>query len=211
MLYSSELIRRTVLFLFYYYYLFMNVLRIREDPRNVLCLSVGAWDRTKKPAAPARRAWKGSRRRWWRPWWRSWTSPPSAPWPPPPPPSAPAPVTSSPFSPLSTSSYPSLSSPSSLFFFPNFPISFSSFFQDTAPSGDLLRPLLPPNPYLTTLKLDCSRLDDSAIAFLLKPSLHDLSLHNCADFSGRLLSEIGNRCKDLRFPLSHVPHRSLSQ
>ncbi|WVY97157.1 hypothetical protein V8G54_029308 [Vigna mungo] len=69
---------------------------------------------------------------------------------------------------------------------------------DTAPSGDMLRPLLPPNPYLTTLKLDCSRLDDSAIAFLLKPSLQDLSLHNCADFSGRLLSEIGNRCKDLR-------------
>nr|KYP69212.1 F-box/LRR-repeat protein 10 [Cajanus cajan] len=69
---------------------------------------------------------------------------------------------------------------------------------DVAPSAHFLRPLLPPNPYLTALKLDCARLDDSAIAFLLKPSLHHLSLHNCADFSGRLLSEIGTRCSDLR-------------
>lgn len=73
--------------------------------------------------------------------------------------------------------------------------------QDTAPSGDLLRPLLPPNPYLTSLKVDCGRLDDSAIALLVKPSLHELCLHNCADFSGKLLSEIGTRCKDLRFAL----------
>ncbi|KAJ6395641.1 hypothetical protein OIU77_020823 [Salix suchowensis] len=34
---------------------------------------------------------------------------------------------------------------------------------DIAPSIDLLRPLLPPNPYLKSLKLDCARLDDSAI------------------------------------------------
>ncbi|XP_027365939.1 F-box/LRR-repeat protein 10 [Abrus precatorius] len=69
---------------------------------------------------------------------------------------------------------------------------------DIAPSAKLLRPLLPPNPYLTSLKVECGGLDDSAISFLLKPSLHDLSLHNCVDFSGKLLSEIGNRCKDLR-------------
>ncbi|KAK7343319.1 hypothetical protein VNO77_11974 [Canavalia gladiata] len=69
---------------------------------------------------------------------------------------------------------------------------------DIAPSVDLLAPLLPPNPYLTILKLDCARLDDSSISFLLKPSLHDLCLHNCADFSGKLLSEIGTRCRDLR-------------
>ncbi|KAJ6906848.1 hypothetical protein NC652_024295 [Populus alba x Populus x berolinensis] len=30
---------------------------------------------------------------------------------------------------------------------------------DIAPSIDLLRPLLPPNPYLKSLKLDCGRLD----------------------------------------------------
>lgn len=79
---------------------------------------------------------------------------------------------------------------------------FFFFSQDIAPSGDLLRPLLPPNPYLKSLKVDCGRLDDSAISLLLKPSLHELSLHNCADFSGKLLSEIGTRCKDLRFACS---------
>ncbi|XP_061337454.1 F-box/LRR-repeat protein 10 [Gastrolobium bilobum] len=78
-------------------------------------------------------------------------------------------------------------------FLPNFHL------LDIAPSGDLLRPLLPPNnPYLKSLKVDCGRLDDSAIALLVKPSLHELCLHNCADFSGKLLSEIGTRCKDLR-------------
>ena len=83
---------------------------------------------------------------------------------------------------------------SSLFFL------FFSFcvFQDIAPSGELLRPLLLPNPYLKSLKVDCGRLDYSAISLLLKPSLHELCLHNCADFSGKLLSEIGTRCKDLR-------------
>lgn len=61
-----------------------------------------------------------------------------------------------------------------------------------------MRPLLPPNPYLKSLKVDCARLHDSSISFLLKPSLHELSLLNCADFTGKLLSEIGTRCKDLR-------------
>ncbi|KAJ4715927.1 F-box family protein [Melia azedarach] len=44
---------------------------------------------------------------------------------------------------------------------------------DIAPSMEIIRPLLPPNPYLRSLK-------------------------NCADFSGKLLSEIGGQCKDLR-------------
>ncbi|KAK7270155.1 hypothetical protein RIF29_23095 [Crotalaria pallida] len=79
-----------------------------------------------------------------------------------------------------------------LSFLPNFHL------LEIAPSGELLRPLLPPNPYLKTLKLDCARLDDSAIPLLVKPSLHDLCLHNCADFSGKLLSQIGIQCKDLR-------------
>ncbi|XP_050946128.1 F-box/LRR-repeat protein 10 isoform X2 [Cucumis melo] len=63
---------------------------------------------------------------------------------------------------------------------------------------EFLRPLLPPNPFLISLKVDCGQLDDSAIQLLLKPSLHELCLHNCADFSGKLLSEIGGCCKDLR-------------
>lgn len=69
---------------------------------------------------------------------------------------------------------------------------------DIAPTVDLLRPLLPPNPYLRSMKVDCSRLDDSMIGHLINPSLHELLLYNCADFSGKLLSEIGSRCRELR-------------
>lgn len=60
---------------------------------------------------------------------------------------------------------------------------------------------MPPNPCLRSLKVDCGRLDDTAIQLLLHPSLHELCLINCADFSGKLLSEIGGMCKDLRFEL----------
>ncbi|RVW38527.1 F-box/LRR-repeat protein 10 [Vitis vinifera] len=76
----------------------------------------------------------------------------------------------------------------------------SNLFQtlDVALSINLLRPLLPPNPYLRSLKVDCSKLDDSSIEHLVRPSLHEISLLNCADFSGRLLSLIGGQCKDLR-------------
>ncbi|KAL0560974.1 hypothetical protein IC582_001392 [Cucumis melo] len=69
---------------------------------------------------------------------------------------------------------------------------------EISPTVEFLRPLLPPNPFLISLKVDCGQLDDSAIQLLLKPSLHELCLHNCADFSGKLLSEIGGCCKDLR-------------
>ncbi|GAB2267808.1 hypothetical protein Dimus_002783 [Dionaea muscipula] len=69
---------------------------------------------------------------------------------------------------------------------------------DVAPTLRLLEPLLPPNPYLQSLKVDCCRLDDSAINLLVCPSLYELYLHNCGDFSGRLLSEIGSRCRRLR-------------
>ncbi|XP_050231662.1 F-box/LRR-repeat protein 10 [Mercurialis annua] len=79
-----------------------------------------------------------------------------------------------------------------LTFIPNFHLS------DIALSIELLRPLLPPNPYLTSLKIDCSRLEDSAIDLLIRPSLRELSLHNCADFGGKLLSEIGGKCVELR-------------
>ncbi|KAF8377761.1 hypothetical protein HHK36_031146 [Tetracentron sinense] len=79
-----------------------------------------------------------------------------------------------------------------LSFLPNFHL------LDIAPSIDLLRPLLPPNAYLQSLKVDCSRLDDSAIEHLVRSSLHELYLQNCEDFSGKLLSEVGRRCRDLR-------------
>ncbi|CAN1771021.1 F-box/LRR-repeat protein 10 [Linum perenne] len=77
-------------------------------------------------------------------------------------------------------------------FIPNFHL------LEIALSIDLLGPLLPPNPYLRSLKLDCERLDDSAISFVAQPSLQELCVHNCTDFSGKLLSEIGGKCPDLR-------------
>ncbi|KAK9286557.1 hypothetical protein L1049_014956 [Liquidambar formosana] len=80
----------------------------------------------------------------------------------------------------------------SLSFLPNFHL------LEIALSVDLLSRLLPPNPYLRSLKVDCNWLDDSAIQHLIRPSLHELCLQNCLDFSGKLLSEIGRRCKDLR-------------
>uniref|UniRef100_A0A1D1XDD0 F-box/LRR-repeat protein 10 n=2 Tax=Anthurium amnicola TaxID=1678845 RepID=A0A1D1XDD0_9ARAE len=69
---------------------------------------------------------------------------------------------------------------------------------EISPTLDLLRPLLPPNPYLRSLKLDCGRLDDSAIGHLARPSLEELCLFNCDRLSGRLLSELGRRCMVLR-------------
>lgn len=70
---------------------------------------------------------------------------------------------------------------------------------------DLLRPLLlRQNPHLTSLKVDCDRLNDSAIEILLCPSLRELCLYNCADFNGKLLSEIGTRCPDLRFGFAAI-------
>ncbi|XVE93927.1 hypothetical protein REPUB_Repub01dG0236200 [Reevesia pubescens] len=70
--------------------------------------------------------------------------------------------------------------------------------QDISPSMELIKQLLPPNPYLKSLKLDCGQLNDSSIELLLRPSLQELCVHNCVDFSGKLLSEIGSRCKDVR-------------
>ncbi|CAN0878807.1 F-box/LRR-repeat protein 10 [Linum grandiflorum] len=61
-----------------------------------------------------------------------------------------------------------------------------------------LADLLPPNPNLKSLKLDCRRLDDSASSFLLRPSLEELSMHNCDGFTGELLIDIGERCPNLR-------------
>ena len=64
---------------------------------------------------------------------------------------------------------------------------------------DLLRPLLPPNPSLRSLRLDCARLEDDAIGCLARSSLHELLLLNCENISGRLLSKLGTTCRDLRY------------
>ncbi|KAI7726952.1 hypothetical protein M8C21_011377 [Ambrosia artemisiifolia] len=63
---------------------------------------------------------------------------------------------------------------------------------------DRLRRLLVPNASLRSLKLDCRRLNESSIDCILQPGLVELSLRNCYKFSGKLLSEVGARCKHLR-------------
>lgn len=71
---------------------------------------------------------------------------------------------------------------------------------------------MPPNPCLRSLKLDCSRLDDSSIGYLARASLYDLCLHNCEKLSGRLLFELGCKCPDLRsvYLSSLAEHRGIS-
>ncbi|PKA60120.1 F-box/LRR-repeat protein 10 [Apostasia shenzhenica] len=83
---------------------------------------------------------------------------------------------------------------------------------EIAPTLDLLRPLLPPNPYLRSLKLDCSRLDDTSIGHLARSSLQELFLYNCENLSGKLLFEVGRNCPDLRslYLSSLAEHRRLS-
>jgi hypothetical protein len=63
---------------------------------------------------------------------------------------------------------------------------------------DLLRPLLPRNPSLRSLRLDCEKLDDAAVDCLARPGLHELTLLNCNNISGRLLRELSTTCRDLR-------------
>lgn len=64
---------------------------------------------------------------------------------------------------------------------------------------NLLRPLLPRNPSLRSLRLDAARLDDAAIDCLARPGLHELTLHNCNNISGLLLRELSATCPDLRY------------
>ena len=71
--------------------------------------------------------------------------------------------------------------------------------KEVALTHDLLRPLLPPNPSLRSLRLDCARLEDDAIVCLARSSLHDLLLLNCENISGRLLCQLGATCRDLRY------------
>ncbi|KAL8150261.1 hypothetical protein V2J09_020069 [Rumex salicifolius] len=69
---------------------------------------------------------------------------------------------------------------------------------EIAPSELILAPLLPANPHLRSMKVDCCRLTDTAIDLLARPSLHELYLQNCGEFTGKLLSEIGMHCHHLR-------------
>ncbi|KAL6907409.1 hypothetical protein ACP4OV_002448 [Aristida adscensionis] len=69
---------------------------------------------------------------------------------------------------------------------------------EVALTHDMLRPLLPPNPSLRSLRLDCASLQDAAIPCLARPGLHELLLLNCENISGRLLRELGTTCRDLR-------------
>jgi hypothetical protein len=71
--------------------------------------------------------------------------------------------------------------------------------KEVALTLDMLRPLLPPNQSLRSLRLDCARMEDAAIVCLARPSLHELILLNCDSISGRLLGELGTTCRDLRY------------
>ncbi|XP_038706071.1 F-box/LRR-repeat protein 10-like isoform X2 [Tripterygium wilfordii] len=67
-----------------------------------------------------------------------------------------------------------------------------------APTIELLERLLPLNPNLRSLKVDCEELDCSNVDLIIKPSLQEICLRNCFRFDGMLLYKIGNQCKDLR-------------
>eukprot|EP00250_Pteridium_aquilinum_P013109 c21135_g1_i1 orf=104-1942(+) len=69
---------------------------------------------------------------------------------------------------------------------------------ELAPRLDELERLLCHNSLLRSLKLDCRRLDDRALNFILKPNLEEIELINCDWFSSRLLSKIGQHCRGLR-------------
>uniref|UniRef100_A0ACD5WS12 Uncharacterized protein n=1 Tax=Avena sativa TaxID=4498 RepID=A0ACD5WS12_AVESA len=69
---------------------------------------------------------------------------------------------------------------------------------EVALTHDLLRPLLPRNPSLRSLRLDCEKLEDAAVDCLARPGLHELTLLNCNNLSGRLLRQLSATCQDLR-------------
>lgn len=46
--------------------------------------------------------------------------------------------------------------------------------------------------------MDCGRLDDAAIEYLVRPSVNELYLANCQNLSGKIFSELGAKCPDLR-------------
>ncbi|PWA96452.1 F-box/RNI-like superfamily protein [Artemisia annua] len=51
---------------------------------------------------------------------------------------------------------------------------------------------------MTSLRLDCRRLSEVSVCCVLQPRLSELALRNCYKFSGKVLAEVGARCKDLR-------------
>nr|GEY18218.1 hypothetical protein [Tanacetum cinerariifolium] len=92
----------------------------------------------------------------------------------------------------STSKSFRLSAQHSFKFIPNFHLI------EIAAPIERLRRLLVPNEKMTSLKLDCRRLSEGSICSVLQPRLSELALRNCYRFSGKVLVEVGARCKDLR-------------
>lgn len=76
--------------------------------------------------------------------------------------------------------------------------------QDFALRLNELKRLLCHNSQVRSLKLDCGRLDDKALDFILKPHLEEIHLLNCERFSSRLLLEIGQCCPGLRYHFSAI-------
>lgn len=66
------------------------------------------------------------------------------------------------------------------------------------PTNAILNRILAGNDTLRSLTVNCSLLDDSAVAAIAKGSLHELSLLKCSSFSAFLFVAIGGRCTNLR-------------
>uniref|UniRef100_J3MU60 F-box/LRR-repeat protein 15-like leucin rich repeat domain-containing protein n=2 Tax=Oryza brachyantha TaxID=4533 RepID=J3MU60_ORYBR len=66
------------------------------------------------------------------------------------------------------------------------------------PTNPILNRILASNGALRSLAVNCSLLDDSAVAAIAKGSLRELSLLKCSSFSSYLFVAVGERCKNLR-------------
>uniref|UniRef100_A0A0D9X9D4 F-box/LRR-repeat protein 15-like leucin rich repeat domain-containing protein n=1 Tax=Leersia perrieri TaxID=77586 RepID=A0A0D9X9D4_9ORYZ len=66
------------------------------------------------------------------------------------------------------------------------------------PTNAILNRILAGNGALRSLVVNCSLIDDAAVAAIAKGSLRELSLLKCSSFSPYLFVVIGERCKNLR-------------
>uniref|UniRef100_A0A0D9XAD4 F-box/LRR-repeat protein 15-like leucin rich repeat domain-containing protein n=2 Tax=Leersia perrieri TaxID=77586 RepID=A0A0D9XAD4_9ORYZ len=66
------------------------------------------------------------------------------------------------------------------------------------PTNAILNRILAGNGAIRSLAVNCSLIDDAAVAAIAKGSLRELSLLKCSSFSPYLFVVIGKRCKNLR-------------
>ncbi|KZV55545.1 F-box protein At-B [Dorcoceras hygrometricum] len=73
-------------------------------------------------------------------------------------------------------------------------LDFSAF----SPNGDILGHIGSRIRGMTSLTIDCLRLDDSSVINMLGENIQELNLLKCASLSFDVISSIGGRCPDLR-------------